>query len=51
VIILGTPKQEIQEKTKALAHAASDVSDKFCFHLFGCAINDSENEIANATVL
>jgi hypothetical protein len=28
VIISGTPKREIQEKTKALAHAAADVSDK-----------------------
>jgi hypothetical protein len=28
VIVLGTPKWEIQEKIKALAHAAADVSDK-----------------------
>jgi hypothetical protein len=51
VIVLDTPKEEIQEKTKALAHAAADASDKFCFHPFRCAINDSENEIATATVL
>jgi hypothetical protein len=28
VIVSGTPKQEIKEKTIALAHAATDVSDK-----------------------
>jgi hypothetical protein len=28
VIVLGTPKQEIQEKSKALVHYAADVSDK-----------------------
>ncbi len=28
VIVLGTLKREIQEKMKALAHAAVDVSDK-----------------------
>jgi hypothetical protein len=28
VIVLGTPKRVIQEKTKALAHAAADVSER-----------------------
>jgi hypothetical protein len=28
VIVSGTPKQEIQVKVKALAHAAADVSER-----------------------
>jgi hypothetical protein len=28
VIVLGTPKRDIQIKVKALAHAAADVSDR-----------------------
>jgi hypothetical protein len=28
VIVLGTPKQEIQVKVKAFAHAAADVSGR-----------------------
>jgi hypothetical protein len=28
VIVSGMPKQEIQEKVKAFAHAAADISEK-----------------------
>jgi hypothetical protein len=28
VIVSGTPKREIQEKVKAFAHAAADVSER-----------------------
>jgi hypothetical protein len=52
VIVSGTPKREIQVKVKALAHAATDVSEKGDgFHPLGHSINDSKNIIKIITVL
>jgi hypothetical protein len=46
VIVSGTPKREIQEKVKALAHAATDITERgTASNPFGCATNDGINII------
>ncbi len=51
MIVSGTPKWVIQEKTKTHAHAAANVSERGLLpSTLGYAINDRENVVTTSTV-